>query len=171
MVIEKTSLKELQSILRNNGFKTIILNNENEVNRFIHSKIPNNSRVGLGNSITTCKLNIRNFLYAKGSIIFYSWDGSEGYNRSLDTFESSYWPEYYLTRLTALTLSGEILIKDYSKQSAEAGKFPEKVYAFMGTNRIVERFNNAESISKYPILAKCPQSISFTIALLPFLDY
>ena len=44
---------------------------------FINSNIPDENPVGLGDSITTCKLKVRNILSTKGVRIFYSWNGSE----------------------------------------------------------------------------------------------
>jgi hypothetical protein len=170
-VLNQVSIKELGLVLGKNGFKVIVLNSEKEVKDFINTLLPDASIVGLGDSITTCKLNIRNLLYSKGSIIYYSWDGSENYNRSLDTFETPQRPEYYITRLTVLTSSGEILLKDYSKLASEHEIFPAHVLAFAGMNRVVDKFDDRESIYKYPIIKQCPSSIEFTVVLLPFLDY
>ncbi len=170
-VTELVSANEMKSLLQSKGFHSIILNSDKEVKDFINSSIPDKATVGLGNSITTCKLNIRNLLYAKGSIIYYSWNGSDEYNRSLDTFDSTIWPDYFITRLTALTLSGEMLMKDYSKLSALYEKFPPTILAFVGMNRVVERLNDCDSIRKYTVIKTCPASINFNIALLPFLIY
>jgi hypothetical protein len=167
----RLDIHQLQELLAKKGFHTIVLNNDKEVKEFIHQHIPDNTPVGLGDSITTCKLNLRNILAAKGSRIFYSWNGSENYNRSIDTFENPERPEYYITRITALTSDGRILIKDYEKRAASEDKFPRNVYAFVGLNRIVNEFNPAGSTESYPVLVKKPSGIKFTIALLPFLDY
>jgi hypothetical protein len=168
---DKKSIHELHETLKKRGFSSTILDSEKEVKDFINSNIPDKCAVGLGDSITTCRLNIRNILNTKGSTIFYSWDGSENYNRSLDTFDIQQAPAYYLTRISALTLSGDILMKDFSKQAAMEEKFPAYVFAFTGLNRVVEELKNEESILKYPVIKKCPAGVKFTVALLPFLDY
>ncbi len=170
-IIQQVSIPEIESVLRKKGFRTAVLNCEKEVKDFINSHLPDRSIVGLGDSITTCRLNIRGLLYTKGSTIYYSWDGSLYYNRSLDTFEIPQRPEYYISRLTALTLSGEILMKDYSKEIALQEIYPKHVFAFAGINRVVEKFDTKESITKYAVIKSCPSSTEFTIALLPFLDY
>jgi hypothetical protein len=165
------SIAELKSVLTKNGFHVNIFNSEKEVKDFINLQLPDASVVGLGNSITTCRLNIRNLLYSKGSIIFYSWDGSENYNRSLDTFEILQRPEYYITRLTALSMAGEILMKDYSKIAVKKDVFPASIFGFAGMNRVVEQLEKKDSILKYPIIKKCPDSVKFHVSLLTFLDY
>ena len=67
-IAEKIAAKEVQALLQNKGFQSVILTSGKEVKNFINSAIPDKSTVGLGNSITSCKLNIRNLLYTKGSI-------------------------------------------------------------------------------------------------------
>ena len=170
-VWDNKSLKELQNILNDKGFQCIVLNSEKAVKDFISNRIPDECAVGLGDSITTCRLKLRNILNSKGSTIFYSWDGSENYNRSLDTFEIKRTPAYYLTRINALTIGGEILMKDYSRKAASEHKFPANIYAFAGLNRVVEEFNSEESVIKYTVIDHCPANTNFIIALLPFLDY
>jgi len=165
------TLQELLPVLEKKGFHTLVLNSDKEVKDFINDNIPDRIIVGLGDSITTCKLNIRHILATKGSHIFYSWDGSTNYNRSLDTFEMPPRPDYYITRITALTTSGELLMMDYDKNAASQNNFPTHVMAFVGLNRITSEFEKTESLSKYPIIVTCPENIEFTLILLPFLDY
>lgn len=170
-VMDIYEIKDLQAVLEGKGFQSIILNSEKEVKDFINNNIPDERLVGLGDSITNCKLNIRNILAAKGSKIFYSWDGSENYNRSLDTFERPPRPDYYLSRINAVTTAGELLMKDYSKQAAEEGLFPRQIFAFAGSNRITSKFRNNDSVNKYPVFSKKPEDAEFIVALLPFLTY
>jgi hypothetical protein len=170
-VYDEAYIGRIQSVLIKKGFKTIVLNSDKEVKDFVNKKIPDECTVGLGDSITTCKLNIRNILAAKGSTIFYSWDGSKDYNRSLDTFELPVRPDFYLTRINAITTKGELLIKDYSNKAVENKLFPKRIFAFAGLNRLTEAFNKTESLNKYPIFSKCPPKSDFTVVLLPFLAY
>lgn len=165
------SMQNLRHVFQKKGFRTVVLNSEKEVKDFINTEIPDKTKIGLGNSMTACKLNVRHLLATKGCTIFYSWDGNESYNRSLDIFEIPLGPEYYITRITALTTLGEILIKDYNKNAAGRDKFPMHTIAFAGLNRLVEELEDMESIVKYPVIRNCPKDIEFTIALLPFLDY
>ena len=104
-------------------------------------------------------------------MIFYSWDGSDNYNRSLDTFEPQVRPEFYITRINAINAKGELLIKDYSKKAVENDLLPSRIFAFAGLNRLTDNFNNTESIVKYPVFTECPQNVIFTVVLLPFLTY
>jgi hypothetical protein len=168
---DKTTIDQLQTVLKFKGFIPVVLNSDKEVKDFINNNIPDRCIIGLGDSITTCRLNIRNILAAKGSSIFYSWNGSETYNRSLDTFETSVRPDFFLTRINALTTQGEILIKDYSKKALETAQYPKHIFAFAGYNRITEAFNDGESRMKYPVFDKCPANIGFTVILLPTIAY
>jgi hypothetical protein len=169
--LDKNTFSQLKSTLELKSFKPIILNSEKDVKDFVNKNIPDKCTVGLGDSITTCRLNLRNILASKGSSIFYSWNGSETYNRSLDTFESPVRPDFYLTRINALTTKGELLIKDYSKKAVELGLYPRQIFAFAGYNRITEAFNECESLLKYPVFDKCPHHIGFTVILLPTISY
>lgn len=171
MTQDKFEIKELQATLKEKGFQSVVLNSEKEVKDFINDNIPDERLVGLGDSITNCKLNIRNILAAKGSKIFYSWDGSENYNRSMDTFEPPPRPDYYLSRINAITTSGEVLMKDYSKQAADEGLFPRQIFAFAGMNRLTEKLKDNDSSLKYPVFSQKPDDTEFTVALLPFLTY
>ena len=164
-------LQQVLPELKRKGFRTVILQGEKEVKDFINSHVPDKTIVGLGDSITTCKLNLRHLLASKGTTIFYSWNGSYNYNRSLDTFEIPARPDYYITRINALTTSGELLMKDYDKNAARDGNFPAHVMAFIGLNRLTDKLDDTESRIKYPVISSCPEGIKFTIALLPFLDY
>lgn len=169
--IDKNVLRNLRSSLERNGINTVVLNSEKAVKEFINKNIPDECIVGLGDSITTCRLKIRHILASKGSKIFYSWDGSENYNRSLDTFDTAPRPDYYLSRINAITGDGKILMKDYSKEAAAEGLFPKQVFAFAGFNRYCEKFDVRESIQKYTILIEKPSNTKVTLALLPFLNY
>ncbi len=171
LVIDHDTIKQLQTVLEKKGVQTVVLNSEKEVKDFINDNIPDERLVGLGDSITNCKLNIRNILASKGSKIFYSWDGSENYNRSMDTFEPPPRPDYYLSRINAITTKGDILMKDYSKQAASEGLFPKHIFAFAGLNRVTEKFKNTDSVRKYPVFSEKPADTEFTVALLPFLTY
>lgn len=162
---------KLKKTLEEKGFETVVLQSEKEVKDFINSRIPDEQIVGLGDSITTCTLNIRNLLFAKGSKIFYSWDGSDNYNRSIDTFDSPTRPDDYLSRINAITMDGRILMKDYDRSASESGEFPARVYAFAGINRLCDEFEDRDSLNKYSIIEQKPENCRFTVALLPFLCY
>jgi hypothetical protein len=168
--VNENTIGALESTLHNKGFKTVVLNNEPEVVDYIH-KLPNDAIMGLGDSITTCSLKIRNLLVKKGSLIFYSWNGADDYNRNLETFEEHPKPDFYLTRINAITTKGEIMLKDYSRKAAKEKKFPKHILAFAGYNRIVEEFKAGNSLIKYTIFTEKPENIDFTVVLLPFISY
>ncbi|MBN1158480.1 MAG: LUD domain-containing protein [Bacteroidales bacterium] len=163
-------IKQLTYTLKEKGFKILILNNEEEVIEFIH-QIPNDVIIGLGDSITTCTLKIRNILSRKGSLIFYGWNGDIHYNRSLETFEDHPVPEYFLTRVNAITLKGNLLIKDYSRKAIMENHFPKNIIAFAGCNRIVGEFRNQPGMNKYGVFREKPSSVDFTVVLLPYITY
>lgn len=168
--IDNNALSLLESALHGKGFRTVMLNSEAEVIEFIND-LPSNGIMGLGDSITTCTLRIRNLLIKKGSLIFYSWNGEDDYNRTIDTFEEHPKPDYYLTRINAITTKGEIMIKDYSQKAALKKQFPKHILAFAGYNRIVDKFKEGSSIIKYTIFREKPENIDFTVVLLPFICY
>lgn len=168
---DKVSIDAIVKALSKKGFRSIVLHSDKEVKDFLNKNIPDETPVGLGDSITSCKLNLRNILATKGTKIFYSWNGSDNYNRSLDTFDNHIRPDYFITRITALTVDGRLLMKDYDKSAAAENKFPENIFAFVGLNRLVEEFDSNDNELKYPVVSKSPAEINFTVAILPFLDY
>jgi len=163
-------ITDLSSTLKDKGYKTLILNDEDQVIEFIH-RIPNDGIIGLGDSITACTLKIRNILSRKGSVIFYGWNGDINYNRSLETFEDHPLPDYFLTRVNAITLKGDMLVKDYSRKALSENRFPKRILAFAGCNRIVERFHDSSSVNKYTVFKNKPESVDFTVILLPTMTY
>ena len=92
--LNKEVISTLSSTLKEKGYRTLVLEDEEKVIEFIHH-IPNDVIIGLGDSITTCTLKIRNILARKGSLIYYGWNGDPNYNRSLETFENHPMPEYF----------------------------------------------------------------------------
>jgi len=163
-------IQSLSQRLRDKGYKTLVLNNEEQVIEYIHS-IPSDGILGLGDSITACTLKIRNILARKGRIIFYGWNGDINYNRSLETFEEHPLPDYFLTRINAITVKGDMLVKDYSRKAMHENRFPRKIIAFAGCNRIVDAFDDAPSMQKYAVFKRKPESVDFTIVLLPYITY
>ena len=163
-------IRGLSSALKDKGYKTLVLKDEEQVIDYIH-RIPNDGIFGLGESITTCSLKIRNILARKGRIIFYGWNGDINYNRSLETFEDHPLPDYFLTRINAITLKGDMLVKDYSRKALQENRFPRKIVAFAGCNRMVDVFNDAPSLQKYAVFKRKPENVDFTVVLLPYIMY
>jgi len=168
--VTEAVIQDLSTVLREKGYRTLVLNEEEEVIDYIH-RIPNDGIFGLGESITTCTLKIRNLLARKGRIIFYGWNGDVNYNRSLETFEEHPLPDYFLTRINAITLKGDMLLKDYSRKAMQESRFPRKIFAFAGCNRIVDAFDDAPSLHKYSIFKRKPDHVDFTVVLLPNINY
>ncbi len=117
VAVNEEVISELADNLKLKGYRVVILNNEEKIISYIH-QIPNDVVIGLGDSITTCTLKIRNILAKKGTLIYYGWNGDPDYNRSLETFESHPLPEYFLTRINYINYKGEMLLKDYSRNHA-----------------------------------------------------
>jgi len=168
--LNKETLANLVSRLQQKGYNTLVLNNEEEVFAFIKN-LPGDVIIGLGDSVLNCSLKIRNLLAEKGSLLYYGWDGDSNFNRSLETFETHPTPGYFLSRISAITLNGDILIRDYSKDAMLHNNFPEKMVAFCGSNRIVEDFDEEPSLVKYSVFREKPENVDFKIVILPFMVY
>jgi len=167
--VNGTIIKELSENLREKNFKVTVINDEDRIVEYIH-QLPNDGIIGLGDSITTCTLKIRNILAMKGTLIYYGWNGDINYNRSLETFDAHPVPDYFLTRINYITLKGEILLKDYSRSSFMAGTFPRRIIAFAGHNRIVGELKDPQA-QKYSVFRRKPENVDFTVVLLPNLNY
>lgn len=169
-IINSSTVNELAEVLRTKGYRVVIINDDEKIVEYIH-QIPNDVVIGLGDSITTCTLRIRNILARKGTLIYYGWNGDPNYNRSIETFENHPLPEYFLTRINYITLKGEMLLKDYSRASFLANRFPDKIIAFAGYNRIINEFDDNPALQKYTVLRHKPENVDVTIVLLPGMAY
>ncbi len=163
-LIEKTWDK-VENMLQKKGFNTILLDSERALRKFIDETIPQNCIVGLGSSLTSSALKIKEILIERGNKIYYSWNG-ESYNRSLDTFEEHPRPDFFLTTADAITPEGRLINHEFSSRAVQKNKFPENIIAFSDFQSIDKPLNTTET--GFVVFDEKPSATQFTVAVLPF---
>jgi hypothetical protein len=162
-IFEKT-IKSIESSLQKKGFKTIVLESERKLRKFLYDTIPDNSIVALGDSLSNSALKIRDILLEKGYKVYYSWH-SKSYNRSLDTFEEHPQPEYFLTSANSIIDKGKQIEIEFSGDEIE-NTLPKHIIAFSEPDSIIDKKGNIsrDIVSLY----ESPKTTDITIAILPF---
>ena len=126
-------------MLRKKGFKTIVLNSIEKIKDFVIKNIPNGSLVGLGVSLSPDEYEIYDVLRNKGNRVYRWYDGSPGYNRSLDTFEEHPVPDYYLTLAENITPDGKLVISDFSEKPVQQNQLPRHFIAFTPVQSLAQQ--------------------------------
>ena len=159
--------KHLEGLLNRKGFNTIILENEGSLRNFIYDSIPDDCVVGLGNSLSSSAMRIRDILLEKGNKVYYNWNGT-AYNRSLDTFEEQPRPDFFLTTADRITVEGEFINSEYSILAAKEYSYPKNIIAFSEPDRLSEQKANGANDSDYTVFENKPDGSEVTIALVSF---
>ncbi len=157
----------IEKILQRKGFKTTILSNERSLRKFIYDTIPDNCIVGLGNSLSSSALKIRNILLEKGNKVYYNWNGNRP-NRDLDSFEEQPAPDFFLTTADSITGEGNIINHEYSKKAFKENRFPRNIITFSAPGNLLKKISHSALSSDFTILNTKPSESEVTVALLPF---
>ncbi len=159
--------KRIEKLLKQKGFKTIVLENERSLRRFIYDTIPDNCIVGLGNSLSTSVLRIRDILLEKGNKVYYAWNGANN-NRSLDTFEEHPKPDYFLTTARSITPEGNLINDEYSGKVAREKGFPDNIIAFSTFQNINRRSVSRNITTETIVIDEKPLATNVTVAVTSF---
>ncbi len=165
-LVDKTWAK-VEKLLRKNGFDTILIDGERALRKFIDETIPRNSVVGLGNSLTTGALKIREILLERGNKIYYAWNGTS-YNRSMDTFEELPKPDFFLTTTDSITPEGRLINHEFSNQAIRENRFPENIIAFSDLMNVDKQYMENEGVADVVVFDEKNRSPHFTVAVMPF---
>lgn len=166
LFIEKT-WKRLDNLLKQKGFKTIVLDSERSLRKYIYDTIPDNCVVALGNSLSTSVLKIRDILLEKGNRVYYSWNGAN--NRSMDNFEEPPSPDYFLTTADTITPEGNLVNQEFSQKVAKEKGFPQHVIAFLNPKNINQQGNTQRIMgADYIVIDQKPQQSNVTVAMTSF---
>lgn len=161
--VEKTWVS-IERLLNRKGFQTIVLDSDRALRRFIYKSIPDNCIVGLGNSLSTSALKIRDILLEKGNKVYYAWNG-ENCNRNVDTFEEHPCPDYFLTGANAITADGNLINNEYSSITARDKGLPKNIIAFSNPGSIARKILGRDITSNIIVFDNKPEDTNITIAL------
>jgi len=164
--LEKT-FKKVEGLLHRNGFKTATLESERALRKFIYETIPDNCIVGLGNSLSSSALKIRNILLEKGNKVYYNWNGLSQ-NRNMDTYEDMPRPDYFLTIADTITRDGSLINKEYSKEALKNYQLPKNIIAFTHPDKIKDKISQSGLSSDFTVLNKRTENSDVTVALMHF---
>lgn len=174
-MVQKTSIvkslektwKSIERLLQKNGFKTTILESDRALRRFIYDSIPDNCIVGLGNSLSTSALKIRDILLEKGNKVYYNWNGTTQ-NRIMDTYEEQPRPDFFLTMAETITDDGKIINNEYSSEAISKHSYPKNIIAFSKPDKLSKKVTQAGLSTDFTILSHKPYGSEVTVVLMPF---
>lgn len=111
--------------------------NRDEAMKTVVSMIPENSRVGIGGSITIQELQVEEPLKNNGCEIFWHWRAQA---EELDeTRRQAIMSDVYLSSSNAITLDGRLVnIDGFGNRVASMAFGPKKVLIVAGKNKIVD---------------------------------
>ncbi len=125
----KKDIQRMVTFLQKKGFTITILKGE-MLKEFIMKNIPDDCIVGVGESLSSGELGITSILSEKDNNVFYSWDGNQNYNRSLDTFETHPLPGYFLS-LGSITQDGNLVVNDFKGDFNANNSLPKNFIVFV----------------------------------------
>jgi hypothetical protein len=163
----ESTWKNAERVLHRKGFSTTILDSERSLRKFIYDTIPDNCIVGLGNSLSTSAMKIRDILLEKGNKVYYNWNGSS-HNRSIDTFDDQPRPDFFLTMADSITAEGKLVNHEYSKTAAKKYSFPRNIIAFSAPSTLLNKISKSIITAEYTVFDKKPEESEVTVALVPF---
>lgn len=160
-------INKLNQILQSKGIKTILLKDENDIRSFLKNKISSESLVGMDDSVIHNNPRIHDMLRKIGAKIYYSFDGSKDYNRTIDSFEEHPAPDYYLFADVASTSEAELDKQLHISENAwKNNKHPKHIIAFTAIKNFAS--NIEDSITKFRnyVLDSLPPGTDITIAVM-----
>ena len=160
-------MAKMNQILQNKGIKTIMLKNEDDIRNFLKESIPSESLVGMDDSVIHNNPGIHEMLRKIGAKIYYSFDGSQDYNRTLDTFEEHPAPEYYLFA-DAVSTSEEELDKQLhiSENAWKNNKHPKHIIAFTALKNFASNVEDSVTKLRNYVIESMPPGTDVTIAVM-----
>lgn len=157
--------KRIENLLRKKGFKTTLLDSERALRKFIYDTIPDNCIVGLGNSLSSSALKVRNILLEKGNKVYYNWNGTSQ-NRNMDTYEEQPRPDYFLTLAETITEDGKLINNEYSGEAFRNHQYPKNIIAFSEPKSISKKITQSGLSSNFIVLTEKPSDSEITVALM-----
>jgi len=131
-------LRDVVKALQQRGFDAELYANIDEACEDIMQKIPKNTTVGIGGSVTIRELGMIDKLEARGTEVIHHWkkDIPKDANREIRRKEGL--ADYYLTSANAITKDGDIInIDGIGNRVAHMIYGPENVMIIAGYNKIV----------------------------------
>lgn len=164
--MDKVMVK-LNEVLRKKGIKTIMLKDEDEIRNFLQKSIPSNSLVGMDDSVMQNTPGIHDTLRKIGAKIYYSFDGSQDYNRTIDSFEDHPAPEYYLFS-DSISTSEEDLDKQLhiSENAWKNHKHPKHIIAFTALKNFASKFEDSLTKLRNNVIDSMPPGTDVIIAVM-----
>jgi hypothetical protein len=153
----------METLQIKNKVKTIFLDSESALRKFINKTIPDDSIVALGNSLNTNDIKIKEILHEKGIKVYISWQNSYT-NRSLDTFEDIPKPDFFLVSAEGIVQDGEIVYQELNTIGGIPGYIPENIIVFTTSYDL-------KGTTRKPDLAQNEfiENSQFTVAIVTFL--
>lgn len=144
---------ELMAALKKRNISCSFADNRNEALEQVMSRIPKNSTVGIGGSITIKELNIKKVLKEKGCKIYWHWYKKDIEDSMLIRHKAMI-ADTYLCSTNAITMDGRLVNIDGTGNRVASMVFgPKSVLIVIGINKITK---NIEAAMKRVKEHACP---------------
>jgi len=148
---------QLEANFEKRNIKVLWFDSFSEIREYLLVQIPNNAKVGIGNSQTLKCIEITKVLCDRGNIVFDKTLGRTP-DEVKELKKNALLADYYISGSNAVSVDGKIVNIDHSGNRVAAIAYgPDQVYIVAGKNKIVltcdEAMKRARNIAA-PLNAK-----------------
>lgn len=144
--INNILISQTLSTLESRGFKTSFANNKKEAKEIILNKLPENSTIGIGDSITLYQIEVIPEIKLRGHKVIHPFQADIDQN-SEKQFENklrkSIFQDIFITGANVVTKEGMIVSIDGGGYRVAGTVYSRKVILVVGQNKIVENLDEA----------------------------
>lgn len=142
-MMDLQKLKKLQNNFKVRNIEVRYFETLENVKEDILNTIPAHCTVGIGHSATLQKIDITNWLFRKGNIV-YDKELAKSKEECKSLKKLALTADWYITGSNAVSIDGRIVNVDHSGNRAAAITFgPDKVIIVVGKNKVVDTVNEA----------------------------
>jgi len=136
-------IKALEDNFEKRNIEVLWFNTFNEIKEYLLKQIPDNAKVGIGNSKTLKSMEITPALSCRGNIVY-----DKTFGKTLDEIRelkrNSLLTDVYISSSNAVSMDGRIVNIDHSGNRVAAITYgPDKVYIVIGKNKITTTHDEA----------------------------
>ena len=142
-MLENFSIKELENNFKRRNIDVMWFDAFSQIKEYLLEQIPNDAKVGIGNSITLKSIDISNSLRDRGNLVFdKAFASNQDEIRQIK--RDSLLADYYISSSNAVSVDGKIVNIDHSGNRVAAITYgPDKVYIVVGKNKITKTYDEA----------------------------
>ena len=141
-------IKELENNFERRNIEVLWFNTFDEAKEYLLKQLPEDAKVGIGNSKTIKRMGMTEVLSSRGNIVYDKTLGKT-LAEIKEIKRNSLLTDAYITSSNAVSVDGRIVNIDHSGNRVAAITYgPEKVYIVIGRNKITKTHNEALTRSR-----------------------